>query len=64
MTGKKIFLGIFDKAGLEIIRFFPFTPSDERWELIKQTLIDFNSKLIKKNAKVAKTIESNKIKTK
>lgn len=48
MTGKKIYLGIFDKVGSSIIRFFEYEPSDERWELIKQTLISFNEKLIRK----------------
>jgi hypothetical protein len=55
MTGKKVFLGIFDKEGDSIIRFFPFEPSDVRWELIKQTLINFHEKLVRKNVKVEKS---------
>lgn len=54
MTGKSVYIGIFDKQGDSIIRFFPYKPSDEKWELIKQTLIDFHGKLIKKNVKVDK----------
>ena len=61
MTGKKIYLGIFDGSGEHIIRFFQYEPSDERWELIKQTLIDFNAKLVKKNnVKVEKETKTKK----
>jgi hypothetical protein len=63
MTGKKVFLGIFDKDGEHIIRFFPFEPSEQRWELIKQTLTKFHERLVKKNVKVEKVEVKTKKKT-
>jgi hypothetical protein len=48
---KPVYLGIFDKNGSEIIRFFPYKPSDTLWETIKDTLIDFNRRLLLKIGK-------------
>lgn len=47
-TKKNVFLGIFDKNGDEIIRFFPYEPSDKVWSDIRETVINFNERLIKK----------------
>ncbi len=48
MTGKPVYLGIFDKQGSEVIRFFPYEPSEEVWSLIKETVLGFHEKLLKK----------------
>jgi hypothetical protein len=47
-TGLPVYLGIFYGSGNEIIKFFPYEPSEEVWSIIKETVIKFNSKLIKK----------------
>lgn len=59
-TGKKVYLGIFYKNGEEIIRFFPYEPSDELWETIKTMITTFNEKVVKK--KVAELSENNNVK--
>jgi hypothetical protein len=51
MTGKPVFLGIFDKQGDDIIRFFKYEYKEEDWDLIKTTLDNFHNKLIKKYKK-------------
>lgn len=48
-TNKPVQLGIFYKNGLKLVRFFPYEPSDTRWEEIQQILKDFHVKLIKKH---------------
>jgi hypothetical protein len=53
-TKKDVYLGIFYGIGDEIIRMYKYEPSDETWELIKSTLIEFNKKLINKSIKVKK----------
>lgn len=47
-TNKKVYLGIFDKLGEHIIRFFPYEPSDLLWEEIKTKILDFHRRLVKK----------------
>jgi len=47
-TNKKVYLGIFDKVGEHIIRFFPYEPSDLLWEEIKTKISDFHRRLKKK----------------
>ena len=51
MFGKPVWLGIFAKDGDEIIRFYPYTPSKETYELIIETVLAFHNRLIKKYAK-------------
>lgn len=51
-TNKKVYLGIFDKLGEHIIRFFPYEPSDLLWEEIKTKILDFHRRLVKKYGKL------------
>jgi hypothetical protein len=46
-SGKPVYLGIFYKNSPEIIKFFPYKPSDETWSSIEKTVIKFNEKLKK-----------------
>ena len=50
-TGKDVRLGIFYKNDSELIRFFPYEPSNETWELIQNTIKEFHLKLQKKYGK-------------
>jgi hypothetical protein len=51
-TNKKVYLGIFDKTGDNIIRFFPYEPSDALWEEIKTKMSDFHRRLKKRYGQV------------
>jgi hypothetical protein len=50
-TKKDVYLGILNKNGEEIINFYKYEPDDKTWELIKDTLLNFHQKLLKKYGK-------------
>lgn len=47
---KPVKLGIFNKQGTKIIKFYNYEPSEDFWKRIQETLRDFDAKLKKKHA--------------
>ena len=51
VSKKDVFLGIFPKNGDEIIKFYKYEMSDKIWNIIEETVIEFNKKILKKYKK-------------
>ena len=45
---KQVYLGIFHKDGEDIIKFYKYAPSNELWETMQKTIIDFHNRLKKR----------------
>lgn len=47
-SGKDVYLSIFPKDGSKIVKGWKYIPSDDLWNLIGKTLLEFHNKLVKK----------------